>query len=55
MRTRRIQRDRAVNKRVEKSRSSVETLNNSPDVNRVPRSDTVKEPLRENSKLDIGA
>ena len=55
MRTKRTQRERAVSKRVGRRGSRMETLNNSPNINRVPGSDTVKEPLRENSKLDIGA
>ena len=50
-----MQRERAVSKRVGRRGSRMETLNNSPNINRVPGSDTVKEPLRKNSKLDIGA
>ena len=41
-------------KRMQRQRVQVEMLNNSLSVNRVSGSDTVKEPLRENSKLGIG-
>ena len=53
--TKRIQRQRVVIKRVGSRGSRVEMLNNSPSVGQVSESDAVKELLRDNSKLDIGA
>ena len=50
-----MQRQRVVIKRVGRRGSRAEMLNNSPSVGRDPESDAVKEPLRDNSKLDIGA
>ena len=47
-------RQRAIIKRVGGRGSRAKMLNNSPNINRVPGSDTVKELLRDNSKLDIG-
>ena len=53
--TERAQRQRVAIKKVESRGSRVETLSNSPVVFRDPCSGTVKEPLRDNSKLGIGA
>ena len=53
--TKRMQRQRVATKRVGRRGSRTEMLNNSPVVIRDPCSDAVKEPLRDNSKLSIGA
>ena len=52
--TERVQRQRVVIKKVGSRGSRVETLRNSPIVVRDPYSDTVKELLRDNSKISIG-
>ena len=41
-------------KRVGKRGSRAEMLSNSPRVGQVSKSDTVKEPLRDNSKISMG-
>ena len=52
--TERTQRQRVAIKKVGNRGSRVETLRNSPIVIRDLYSDTVEEPLRDNSKISIG-
>ena len=53
--TQRTQKQRVVIKKVGSRGSRVEMLKNSPIIVRDPCSDTVKKPLRDNSKISIRA
>ena len=52
--TERTQKQRVAIRKVGSRGSRVETLRNSPIIIRDPCSDTIKEPLRDNSKISIG-